>query len=111
MSLALAVAAAHDRHQRVLQDIHGGSITLAGVVYRAAVHLGNVRHEMDESGTYRQVQEITVSIFKTSLRAAPAKQTTLVHGGVSFQVDHVYGHNEIDRAWRIIAKRKLPSPS
>lgn len=94
------------------EQLQPGTIILNSISYLAAVHLGKVEYRMSpSSGLWQRLQPLTATVRKTLLATAPEKQSVIIFGGLSFQIDDVAGHNPTALVWTLKAERKLPSPS
>lgn len=107
MSLT-ALRAAKTAHQRVLEAMHPGVITLAGRNYTAAVQVDAVQVRQNAEGTgLQRLQSLSASVLKTRLNAAPAIGDTLTFDGITWRIGDVAGHDPCEVAWQINARRLL----
>lgn len=111
---ATALKEAHRRHQRALLTAHGDgtgrgvSVTIGSRTYEAAVAYGRMRHApLPDGSGWEKVQDITCTILKTALTAAPAKKTTLTIATVDYLITDVAGEGAIPQSWVITAQRRM----
>ncbi len=107
MSLT-ALRTAKTAHQRALEAMHPGVITLAGRNYTGAVQVDAVQVRQNAEGTgLQRLQSLSASVLKTRLSAAPAIGDTLTFDGITWRIGDVAGHDPCEVAWQISARRFL----
>ena len=82
----------------------GGIITMAGLDYEAALHLGPETWELSDRGP-RLVQRMRAMIRKCDLPDRPTRDTVMTVGDLSFRITDIRGDHDLASDWDVQGMR------
>ena len=105
MSL-VALKAAKTRHQKAMETMYPGKLTIGSTEYKAAVQIGAVEQRQSSTGSgFTPVQLLSASCLKSLLPTPPISRSMITCNGHDWRVDQVAGDDACEVAWHITAIR------
>lgn len=103
---AAALSKARQMHQAALEAFHPGTVTIGGVAFAVALHIGPFEPKLLDDGiNFRIGQDATFTISKEALPAAPEPKSDVTILGNVFRVVDGGNQGENETAWRVTARR------